>query len=100
MELLFAVASSGAFAAAVSGIVAYLAERRARDDAVMLLLYHDIKQECRDYLAQGSIDADGLEVLTKMHDVYHKKGGNGYLDKLMSAVSSLPLETERRGTYE
>ena len=92
MELFFALLSSGAFAAAVSGLVAYLAERRTRGDAVMLLLYHDIKAECKDYLAQGSIDADGLEVLTKMHEVYHKKGGNGYLDKLMAAVGTLPLE--------
>ena len=92
MELLLTLLSSGAFSAAAAGLVAYLAERRARDDAVMLLLYHDIKAECKDYLAQGSIDADSLEVLTKMHEVYHKKGGNGYLDKLMAAVGALPIE--------
>ena len=92
MELLLTLLSSGAFSAAAAGLVAYFAERRARDDAVMLLLYHDIKAECREYLAQGWIDADGLEVLTKMHTVYHKKGGNGYLDNLMKATCALPIE--------
>lgn len=90
-DYVIAALSSGAFTAAVTGLIAYLTERRARNDAVMLLLYHDIKQECKEYIAQGSIDSDSLEVLVKMHEVYHKKGGNGYLDRLMNAVHDLPV---------
>ena len=87
-----AILGSSALAAIVSGIFNLLIGRQQKNADVMLLLYHDIKVECKEYIERGSIDADGLEVLTKMHDRYHKRGGNGYLDKLMAEVNKLPIE--------
>lgn len=91
-EIVIAIIGSGALSAIVSAIFNHIEKRREKDDAINLLLYHDLKTECKEYIAQGNIDGDGLEVLTKMHEVYHKRGGNGYLDKLMVEVNKLPIK--------
>lgn len=91
-EIIIAVAGSTFLSAIVSAIFNHVEKRKEKDDAINLLLYHDLKTECKEYMTLGSIDSDGLEVLTKMHDTYHKRGGNGYLDKLMSEVNKLPIK--------
>lgn len=90
-ELIMAVIGSGVLSVIINRIFAVSDRKREKDDAIMLLLYHDIKMECKEYIAQNSIDSDSLEVLTKMHKTYHDRGGNGYLDRLMSAVNKLPI---------
>lgn len=92
IEIIIAVIGSGALSAIISGIFNRLDKQHEKDDAINLLLYHDIKTECKEYIAQKSIDSDGLEVLTKMHTTYHRRGGNGYLDKLMHEVNKLPIK--------
>ena len=90
-QIIIAVIGSGALSAVISGIFSLLVRKHERDEDIMLLLYHDIKTECKDYIAQGSIDGEGLEVLLQMHGRYHARGGNGYLDKLITEVKSLPI---------
>lgn len=89
--VILAILGSGAVSALISGIFNLVERRREKDDAIQLMLYHDIKAECREYIAEGSIDSESLEVLIKMHDTYHKRGGNGYLDKMMADVKKLPV---------
>lgn len=89
--IICAVIGSSALSTIISAIIASATRKRDKDDAVMLLLYHAIKNECKDYIAAGKIDSDEIEVLIKMHDTYHKRGGNGYLDKLMSECKRLPI---------
>jgi len=90
-EIIAWVLGSSALSAAVSGFFTLLLRRREQDDAIQLLLYHDIKTECIDYINCGTISTDALEVLMKMHEIYHKRGGNGYLDRLIRDVAALPL---------
>ena len=58
----------------------------------MALLLDRIQHLCKAYIAEGSVDADDLRRLHIMHDHYHREGGNGDLDKLMSRVDALPLK--------
>lgn len=92
MNTILAILGSGTLSAIVSGLFNLLHHKKERDEDIMLLLYHDIKQECKDYIAAGFVDSEGLEVLLKMHDRYHKRGGNGYLDKLIGEVKKLPIK--------
>lgn len=91
LTIICAVIGSGALSTVISAVIAAATRRRDKDDAVMLLLYHAIKNECKDYISAGEIDSDEIEVLIKMHETYHKRGGNGYLDKLMSECKQLPV---------
>jgi hypothetical protein len=86
-----AILSSSVLATLVTKLFDFFDKKRQKDDAIQLILYHDIKMECKEYISQGSIDSDGLEVLIKMHEAYHKHGGNGYLDKLMCEAKKLPI---------
>lgn len=63
-------------------------------DGVMFLLQDRIKYLAKHYIADGEISAEDLEDLLRMHEVYHKLGGNGYLDTLIGAVKNLPIITK------
>lgn len=89
--IICSIIGSGALASLVTAIYNAIVRKNDKDDAVMLLLYHAIKNECKDYISAGKIDSDEIEVLIKMHETYHKRGGNGYLDKLMSECKQLPI---------
>lgn len=89
--IICSIIGSGALATIVTAICNSITRKRDKDDAVMLLLYHAIKNECKDYILAGKIDSDELEVLIKMHDTYHNRGGNGYLDRLMNECKQLPI---------
>lgn len=89
--ILIAVISSGALSALVTGFFNYINNLKNKDDAVQLLLYHDIKMECKEYIKQGWMTPDDMEVLIKMHTTYHNRGGNGFLDKLMDECKKLPI---------
>jgi hypothetical protein len=91
-QIVVAIIGSGALSAFISGLFNLITKNKEKDDDIMLLLYHDIKVECKEFIEQGHIDSDGLEVLTKMHTRYHQRGGNGYLDKLMRDVMALPIK--------
>ena len=91
-EYLIPVLGSGGFAAIISEVFHLLRQRREKNEDIMLLLYHDIKQECKEYITLGYVDSEGLEVLLKMHQRYHKRGGNGYLDRLIDDVKHLPIK--------
>lgn len=95
MEIVVAILGSSALAAVISGLFSRIDRKQEKDDAVQLLLYHDIKVECREYIFQGYIGSDELEVLMKMHETYHNRGGNGYLDKLVQEACELPVKEER-----
>ena len=58
------------------------------------LLFDRIKHMGKSYLARGYITVEELEDLQRMWDCYHdpdRLDGNGYLDKLMSAVHRLSI---------
>ncbi|MDO4564852.1 MAG: hypothetical protein Q4C04_04490 [Clostridia bacterium] len=60
---------------------------------VCMLLYLEIKNRAKAYIARGSITSEELEDLVAMHEIYHDSlGGNGFLDGLMSQVRKLPIK--------
>lgn len=94
------VAACGGAAIAVIGqLIMWAVNRRAEKqsraseiaEGVMFLLQDRIKYLAKHYLSDGAISAEDLEDLLRMHEVYHKLGGNGYLDTLIGAVKNLKL---------
>ena len=61
-------------------------------EALMYLMYDSINNRAMIYIDRGSITSAELEVITKMHACYHRMGGNGYLDAVMSAVENLAIK--------
>ena len=94
------VAACGGAAIAVIGqLIMWAVNRKAEKqnraseiaDGVMFLLQDRIKYLAKHYIQDGQISAEDLEDLLRMHEVYHKLGGNGYLDTLIGAVKNLKL---------
>lgn len=100
LATLFAGAFGAAVASGVFGILMYRMKRRddladKNDDiriALRMIMYDRIKHLGKSYIARGSITAEELEDLIKMHGVYHNNlAGNGFLDNLMDQVKRLPI---------
>ena len=103
MGLWTAVLTGGVAAALVSGlfsIVLWKMNRKAAkedkaDDikvALRIILYTEIKNLGKQYIERAQITTEELEDIITMHKVYHDNlNGNGFLDKLMEQVISLPI---------
>lgn len=57
----------------------------------MTILHDRIKYLGKGYVRAGKIAIDDREDIVKMHEVYHRLGGNGNLNALMSEILGLPL---------
>ena len=106
MEIWLAILSGSCAAAIVSGVFGLINRRLDRKEKcsgdIALLkegqvieLYDRIKYLGRSYISDRVIDGEDLEDLIKMHNTYHKLGGNGYLDSIMDKVRALPLNEEK-----
>lgn len=103
MEMWTAVLTGGVAAALVSGLFQVVLQKMNRkatkedkaDDikvALRILLYAEIKTLGKQYIERGYITSEELEDIIAMHRVYHDNlHGNGFLDKLMEQVLSLPI---------
>lgn len=103
MDILIALIGGGVASAIVGGIFSVIMWRLNRnatkedkgDDircGLRMILYVEIKQLGKTYIARGSIHGEELEDILAMHRVYHDKlGGNGFLDNLMRQVEMLPI---------
>ncbi len=95
-EIILAIIGSGALSALISGGLTAWANRQQKENGVQagvrLLMYDRIKHLGKSYIAAGHVSHDDLEDLIAMHKCYHDDlKGNGYLDRLMSAVLALPV---------
>lgn len=96
--VIIAIIGSGALTALISNLFQIYRDKRNKIDgvneALRLLLYDRIKYLSKKYIAKGNITVEELEDLQRMWDCYHdpnRLDGNGYLDKLMSAVHRLSI---------
>lgn len=64
-------------------------------DALRQSLKSNIRQLCRKYIDDGSIDFDERGDLIDMHEIYHKLGGNGHLDADIRTINSLPIRNNK-----
>ena len=98
MENIVAILSGACAAAFVSGLFGLI--NRALDKksdtnaALVIILYDRVKYLGKKYIDEGCISADDLCDLIKMHEVYHRLGGNGFLDEIMKKVKALPMKEE------
>lgn len=94
-EIIIAIIGSGALAALISGVFGLIKDRRVKNTAtgtaLQQLMYDRIKYLCKAHLSRGQIASNDLEDLIKMHEAYHKLGGNGFLDELMDSVMRLKI---------
>ena len=90
-ETIIAACGGAAVAGVFQLIMFFLNRRAAASAALRLILQFQIKSLSREYIAQGGVSAEDLEDLVRMHEVYHRLGGNGYLDTLMDAVKRLKI---------
>ena len=96
MQLVYAILGSGALSAVISGCFTLMAKKKEKSNSinsgVMIILYDRIKYLGKKYISEGYIVGDDLEDIIKMHEIYHSMGGNGFLDKVMAQVKSLPIK--------
>lgn len=55
------------------------------------ILHDRLKYLGRSYIRARQLDLNDREDLIKMHEAYHKLGGNGNLNALMAEILELPL---------
>ena len=94
--IVLAFITGGGLSATITGIFMLIKERKHKDNGIsngiQLLLYDRIKMLAKKYITAGQIASEDLEDITRMWKCYHDElNGNGYLDRLMKAVNSLPV---------
>lgn len=96
MQIVIAILGSGVLSTIISGLFMLASQKKkkssALEDGVQKLLYERIKFLARRFIAESEISGEDLEDLIAMHESYHNLGGNGFLDKLMQQVKSLPIK--------
>jgi hypothetical protein len=67
-------------------------EIAAAKERSRVVIHDRLSQAHSYYMERGSIDKHSLDALHEMHKVYHEEcKGNGYADKLMRDINSLPV---------
>ena len=89
---------------ASSGFWSYLATRRNNNSATTRLLmglaYDRLTYIGLKFVEQGDISKDEYEEFRKyLYDPYKELGGNGTVDRIMVAVSALPIHHNRHSIY-
>lgn len=102
ITLVSAVFASSGFWAVLQLIIQNVQKKKeekrkaeSKDDPwrqLSLGLAHDrIFTLCKEYLVRGNVKVSEYDNLMYIYKPYHKCGGNGTGDKLVSAVEELPL---------
>lgn len=97
------VAIFGTFAAS-SGFWTYLMSKKINKSATTRLLmglaYDRITYIGLKFVEQGDISKDEFEEFRKyLYDPYKELGGNGTVDRIMDAVSKLPIHHNHHSIY-
>ena len=69
-------------------------ERKAIKDGLLAILHDRLYAECSRYIAQGSIDTDGLRNMDYLYRSYHALGGNGTGTELYNRAKALPIKND------
>lgn len=69
-------------------------ERASLKAGVLSLLHDRLYQACKYYLAQGSIDVEGLDNIRYLYTSYHALGGNGTGTELYNRAKALPIKED------
>ena len=69
-------------------------ERKAIKAGLLAILHDRLYAECSRYIAQGSIDTDGLRNLEYLYRSYHALGGNGTGTELYNRAKALQIKND------
>ena len=69
-------------------------ERKAIKAGLLAILHDRQYAECSRYIAQGSIDTDGLRNLEYLYRSYHALGGNGTGTELYNRAKALQIKND------
>lgn len=69
-------------------------ERKAIKAGLLAILHDRLYSECSRYIAQGSIDTDGLRNMDYLYRSYHALGGNGTGTELYNRAKGLPIKND------
>lgn len=69
-------------------------ERKAIKAGLLAILHDRPYAECSRYIAQGSIDTDGLRNLEYLYRSYHALGGNGTGTELYNRAKALQIKND------
>lgn len=69
-------------------------ERKAIKAGLLAILHYRLYAECSRYIAQGSIDTDGLRNLEYLYRSYHALGGNGTGTELYNRAKALQIKND------
>lgn len=69
-------------------------ERKAIKARLLAILHDRLYAECSRYIAQGSIDTDGLRNLEYLYRSYHALGGNGTGTELYNRAKALQIKND------
>ena len=69
-------------------------ERKAIKAGLLAILHDRLYAKCSRYIAQGSIDTDGLRNLEYLYRSYHALGGNGTGTELYNRAKALQIKND------
>lgn len=82
--------------AALGALIGFLGNvwrmHRAEDQLLLCMARADLKAKYDEETARGFTTADDIEVYEPMYRFYHKRGGNGVIERLHKQVSELPIK--------
>lgn len=90
-----AVIGSSAFTVIVNALVELLknlfGNKSSTTKAVNFSFLIAIQMYGEKLIDKGCVDPEEVKQFAEMYDLYKKRGGNGYVDRLKSEVEKLPL---------
>ena len=98
--IIVAIIGSGALSALISGIFQLLNKRSEKksglEKGVQLLLLDRLREQGKEYLADGHISTEEMKAYDELYRAYHALGGNGFADTIYNKVKGLPIEADFR----
>ena len=89
---------SALIGALVGGLVGYLGKKRtqekAEDDLLLCLSRAQLFAHYTEVIADGYTTPGAVEVWEPMFDAYHRRGGDGVIDRLHGTVKTLPIKED------
>lgn len=80
--------------AAATAIVDSVRFNKKMQKGIMCSLGSDIRRDCEDAIAKGSIELIELRRINENNEVYHSLGGNGFVRTLIQKVNNLPIKDD------
>lgn len=96
--VIIAILGSSAFTVLVNAAVELIknqfGSKSLTAKAINFTLLSALEQYGEKLLAKGYVEPEDVNQFTEMYQLYKKRGGNGYAEKLKAEVDKLPLRRE------